>query len=173
MGAVSEPNQPRKTESWETDDGAYSRAKFYCHSTDKRGHSEFIRGPLPPTILAKMSELVQDRNFPDYTSVQAIMRDAIYHRLHEIADIKGDEALRRIVAMEMKMADRARSAYLLRRQQEMVDQIEMLLGLALQAQDELALIEEISKAEADMADLIEPYRSRVIDIIDKYRRLTK
>lgn len=167
LGDAHEP-PPSVTASWSTEDVSYDRAKFYCHSTDRKGHSEPIRAPLPPTITAKMSEIIQSKRFPDLRSVQDIIRDAVYHRLHDYAEFTEDNELKQLVAFEMRASERARRMYWMDRQDWAIKQVEQMLQRATELKDNFALIEATAKGRLDAVEMIEPYRTRMLEVIDKY-----
>lgn len=97
------------TSGWGTQSGSgkdheYDRGRFYTQSTNKHNHSATIRifgrreatdAGLPETIhvplefAAEINELVADPRNP-YRSVQDLARDAIYHRLHDLAEMSGN-----------------------------------------------------------------------------------
>lgn len=72
--------------SWDTaSNDEYDESRFYCSSTDGRGHGISIRAQLPPQLGTMISTLIHSGNYP-YKSVGDVIRDALTHRLHYLAD---------------------------------------------------------------------------------------
>lgn len=95
---------------WRTQSGSgvrppdYNRRKFYTHSTNEHNHGETIRQfspanaremglpdttKLPPEFVARIKYLVSSPKTA-YRSVQDFIRDAIYHRLHDVEELHED-----------------------------------------------------------------------------------
>lgn len=97
----------KKQSSWGTQSGSgrieeYSPARFYIRSTNKHNHAtsvtvgqelkeqmNFERIKLPPELLAQMAELVADPLNP-YKSHQDLIRDALHHRVCQLAEARQD-----------------------------------------------------------------------------------
>lgn len=85
--------------SWGTQPGSgqrveYARTNFYIHSTNKHNHAHTVRTlpehtRFPPEVVAQMREMVDDPLTP-YRSLQDLIRDAVYHRLHDLAEMRQD-----------------------------------------------------------------------------------
>jgi hypothetical protein len=112
VGAVCTVTSPmsENTSGWGTQSGSgrnpeYDRNHFYIHSTNKHNHSVSIRifdrktaaenglpetVNMPPEVVAELQERVADPRTP-YRSVQAFARDAMLHRLHDLAEMFQDQ----------------------------------------------------------------------------------
>ena len=61
--------------------GGYDPDEIMTTSQDHHGHSTNQRVHIPVTWRAMMEQLIQSEQWPEYHSIQAIVRDALYHRL--------------------------------------------------------------------------------------------
>lgn len=106
--------------SWGTQSGTgreveYDRKNYYVHSTNKHNHSTSIRPQarddaraqgmpesttLPVEFVSQIHALVADPRTA-YRTVQDFIRDAVYHRLHDLDDIGIDNFYNRYFAIEM------------------------------------------------------------------------
>lgn len=68
--------------------GGYDPDEIITISQDTNGHSTNLRVHVPTTWRAMMEPIIQSDQWPEYGSVQAIFRDALYHRLHWISEQK-------------------------------------------------------------------------------------
>lgn len=64
----------------------YSVEKFYTKSTDGHGHRVNARTQIPPGVAAQVSQVIASRRVPEYKTPGDLYRDAIYHRLHWLAE---------------------------------------------------------------------------------------
>lgn len=87
--------------SWDLQDpeGAYDPAKRYTQSTDKKGHSAWLKVRVPTQIAAEIARVVQSGRIPEYHSSQDLARDAIVHHLNSVATYLEDENLGRIITL--------------------------------------------------------------------------
>lgn len=68
----------------------YSETKFYTKSTDGKGNSETKYMKLSPTILAIVGQMIARHKFPAYKTEADFIRDAVYHRLHRLAELEAN-----------------------------------------------------------------------------------
>lgn len=61
------------------------RDEVFTGSTDGHGHSATVRVSVPPHTLGFIEEFIASRSDPRYRSVGDFVRDAITHRLWELA----------------------------------------------------------------------------------------
>lgn len=75
----TDPNDP-----WVTSNGVgYDVKKVYSRASDGRGHSEVISIKISPALDAVIREVIE--RVPEYNTKSDVVRDALVHRLHEIA----------------------------------------------------------------------------------------
>lgn len=99
-------SEHHETSGWGTQSGTgkdseYDRRRFYVQSTNRHNHSASVRifsrkvaqdAGLPEIIniplemAAEVSNVVADPRNP-YRSIQDLARDALYHRLHDLAEM--------------------------------------------------------------------------------------
>lgn len=68
--------------------GGYDPNEIVTGSQDDHGHSINLRVHIPTPWRAMMEQYIQSDQWPEYSSIQAIFRDALYHRLHWISTQK-------------------------------------------------------------------------------------
>ena len=66
-------------DDWELDDGDYSPDRFYCQSTDGRGHGEEMRVKFPPALMGRLQAMFESARHPQYKTKADVVRDALYH----------------------------------------------------------------------------------------------
>lgn len=65
-----------------SESGGYDPNEIMTGSQDKHGHSTNLRVHVPTTWRAMIEQLIQSDQWPEYSSLQAVFRDSLYHRLH-------------------------------------------------------------------------------------------
>lgn len=87
---VTGPVRPQlRTRTLET----YNRGEFYQgNSRDKKGFSTTIRVSISPDIMREIQTMVEGKGFP-YTTKADFVRDAMLHRLHDLAELSGDPGM--------------------------------------------------------------------------------
>ena len=85
--------------SWQTSDDGYDARHYYTQSSDSKGHHAKIQVKLPTNIAGEIARLVQSGVIPEYDTAQALVRDAVIHRLHEVNAWIKDEDLSRTITM--------------------------------------------------------------------------
>lgn len=91
------------TEASEAVDNKYSPDKFYTASRNKKGFASTLRVNLPPEVLSIVSQLVQSKVIPEYTTGEAFFRDAIVHRLKYIEGMVKDDRVPLTKAAKLMM----------------------------------------------------------------------
>lgn len=66
----------------------YDPNEIMTKARDAHGHSTNQRVHIPPSWRAIMEVYIQSDLWPEYTGIQPIVRDALYHRLHWAAEQK-------------------------------------------------------------------------------------
>jgi len=85
--------------NWTTSDDGYDARNFYTQSSDSKGHHAKIQVKVPTNIAGEIARLVQSGVIPEYDTAQALIRDAIIHRLHDVNQWVKDEGLQRTITM--------------------------------------------------------------------------
>lgn len=162
--------------AWGTDElHGYRESEFYTRSTDDRGHSQLSpRIRLRPEIAQELSALVARRTIPAYRTTADFIRDAIVHRLHQIAKLESDptfrehlhDSVQRIAMEEIAASYEAEldlCADLFRRVQATVEK-------AVRAQDYAALRTFVEQLRVRADDMRDPFRSDLLDLLGRTER---
>lgn len=87
----------------------YDANKTYTRSTNKHDHSITVNVNMPREYQSIIGTFVKDDAYPGYTSVQAFIRDAIFHRVFYLAqhgdDVSAMQDLLSVAARE-KLEDK-------------------------------------------------------------------
>lgn len=97
--------------------GGYSRDRYYTHSTDQHGHKTTVRANVPPDMMRRIAIIVASRAIPEYGTSSDFVRDAVFHRLHEVGEKIADIDTTRTVDMAAALDDLR--AYDAREQEEL------------------------------------------------------
>ena len=85
--------------SWQTSDDGYDAKHYYTQSSDSKGHHAKVQVKVPTNIAGEIARLVQSGIIPEYDTAQALIRDAVIHRLHMVNEWVKDEGLTRTITM--------------------------------------------------------------------------
>lgn len=106
LRALTEHFETFDSESWSTtDDEFYDPSRFYTHSEDRKGHSFHVRANIPKPLAGELASLVQSGVVPAYRSIGDITRDAIYHRVKQVATMIENDELNQAVDMAMLLSE--------------------------------------------------------------------
>ena len=107
LRALTEYFDTFDSESWSTidDKDYYDPSRFYTHSEDRKGHSFHVRANIPKPLAGELSSLVQSGMVPAYRSIGDITRDAIYHRVKQVAQMIEASELEQAVDMAMLLSE--------------------------------------------------------------------
>lgn len=154
-----------------TDD--YDITSFYPEAADGRGHSDNLRVRVKPEIAGEIGALVASGVIPEYTTPQAMVRDAIVHRLHWLAEnidnpalaAKLQEAIRRTVVEETTQ----RYIRLVDSFEEFVSRTREVCERALRFGDHHGVAEYLDDVVEYAENSREPYRSTLLAVVTYYR----
>lgn len=62
----------------------YDPNQFYVRATNTYNHSTTLRLAIPPELMSQIQEIVM--NIPQLKNGQDFVRDAVYHRIHYLAE---------------------------------------------------------------------------------------
>lgn len=164
LEAVSDGFDPFKLEN-----DTYDPSKFYVRSVDKNGHKESFYVTMPPIWHGIVNEIARSDKYPDYRSVQDLVRDALIHRIHYLnTEYQPDDRMKRIVGQEMYLA----SLDGIRREAELLDQIlsdcDNTLDIIRRTEEPSLKRRLIDSAYVQMEDLPEPYKTKMRNLVAKY-----
>lgn len=165
-----------------TPEDGYSPDQFFTPASDTKGHSERVRVNLRPDVLPALGALVASGQFEAYRSTHDVIRDAIYHRLHWLADQAGvtyrngklEGQLRHVVSGAAHVAEVEQAAYEQQIRVDYVAALEAHVDRCWRLRDHQALHRAVDGARARLDDgwLYEPYRSQVETIVEKATKET-
>lgn len=150
-------------------DSEYDIGKFYTRATNQHDHSSNVQLPLPKELKGHLQTIVNQGMFP-YTSVQAIIRDAIVHRLEWLSGQNpADLETPQVVAFERMLARQEMRAEAQRAQEEIyagfIKGCEKALDIHAWEQV-LVLCDEM---EMDLDHMDDAWRNRTLETIEKMR----
>lgn len=148
----------------------YSRERFYTKSRDKTGEKDNVRVQFPGGLGHEVDALIAEKIIPEYATRQDFVRDAIVHRLHDIAEMKEMGRLSRrmnplILQMEMEQlkADVESS-------RATVQITEAMLTGSATSSDWVAVGMALERGFMQIGTLREPYQSQLRDILRSYEQ---
>ena len=115
----------------------YNPAKTYTRSSDRQGHRDYLRVPIPRDLSAIVHRAVQ--TLPTFESPQDLVRDALVHRLqwlanhHDMLDI-AEDLRKQTLAAEVERVQVGIAA-----DSEYVNECKRSLDAAIQAGDDAAV----------------------------------
>ncbi len=167
--------QKISNESWEVaDDDFYDPNEFYTASQDKKGHSFHMRVNLPKPLGGQLYALIQSAVVPQYRSVEDIARDAVYHRVKQIARAIDDGELEAVVDMAMLHAQELQITETAQHADELIDAMQANAAMMWQRNDAKALKKFLAERRSVADSLVEPYRTDYLAVIKNYEgRLAK
>lgn len=151
---------------------AYDPNAIYSGSQDQHGHSANLRLTIPKHWLATFSELVQSSEFPEYKSNQSIIRDAIYHRMHHVANMSRSIAphIARAMAMDILETRSAQVREVADQADNIISDMRITLDQAIRHGDyEAARRLLLEYEETIEIHFPEPHLTRLMDEVDRYR----
>jgi len=162
-------------DSWETsgDPEVYDPSRFYTHSQDKKGHGVSLRVKIPTPLAAEISVLTQSGMVPAYRSPNDVVRDAIYHRVKQIARMLDNGELDTAVNMAMLMSDEMKIVSEAQEAEELIDALRTNAH-AIYSRGDAGAVTRLKKYLADRRDVAdsiqEPYRSDYLAAIEDYEK---
>jgi hypothetical protein len=163
-------------EDWGTETIGYSEYNFYTNAVDKKGHGTVAHTKYPDYMLAVVSEIVQSKEIPQYRTQGDVMRDALFHRLVWLDKNKGNvrnipnlSRLVQIMISKEIALNRAREAKELN---DLVKQVKETCEMLYNFADYSELKETIEEQRERLkeAEIRDPYRKRIVEILDEYER---
>ena len=159
-------------DAWSTDGPGYREDRIYTRSTDAAGHQKHLRVNVPPSIAGQLASLAADGQIPAYRTSQDVVRDAIVHRLHWLAQnqLNPNQDVMRVVDVEMR---KCRLDAITREVVElngMVEAAREAMEQAAHARDVYALFDAITQAQLEAEAVRDPYQTRIFEMVRDYRQ---
>ena len=149
----------------------YRKDKFVTNANDSHGHHEVVRVKFPTFVNGRMQELVQSRKWP-YRTTHDLVRDAVYHRLHDLdemselpADVRSVVRLWEIASTEVQKRVERRMV------EEYIAGREAGLREAAAGGDKerVGQLVEVTYSDMDVLNLTDDDRLRLFDLLKRYR----
>jgi len=161
--------QKISNESWEVDEGDfYDPNEFYTASQDKKGHSFHMRVNLPKPLGGLLYGLIQSAVVPQYRSVEDIARDAVYHRVKQIARAIDDGELEATVDMAMLHAQELQITETAQHAEELIDAMQTNAAMMWQRDDMKALKKYLAERRQVADSLVEPFKRDYLAVLKTY-----
>jgi hypothetical protein len=157
------------TEWLATPEHDYSPARFYTRSTNQFDHSQTVQTGFPREVMALVSKIVHAGVVPEYRSNQDFIRDAVVHRLHQIATFLDDPAMDYTLTIERVQCILDQRAADIAALDRMAESIEDLAGRALTDQNWANLREVIRQAETLADQIAGPWGARMDRQVAQWR----
>jgi hypothetical protein len=150
----------------------YREDRFYTRSLNADGHGERMNVRLPQGLDSQIYAAVSA--VPEYRSVQDFWRDSAVHRL-EFLQKRYDigESARRTLELERIKAELQRGDVEIDVMTEAVDDLELKLQRLWDRKDWAMMAEQLRIAEDLMEWLREPYRTRAVETVEKWKGMAR
>jgi len=147
----------------------YSREHFYCSARDGAGNNETKYLKIAGSVLGQIGMIVSSKDIPVYKTEADFIRDAIVHRLHDIAEMLEDGRLMSSINRTVILNRIEQRQVELQEFNTIVHQHEEAMAQCVQSGDHEFLEELLSDAESDYEGLRDNYQARLMPIITKYK----
>ena len=157
---------------WSTEDNAYSLDAFYTRSKDFQGHSTVYHVRMPDYVAGEIAAIIESKKIPEYRTAADLIRDAIIHRLHYLGERVESlsEGMAKTISRVTIENQTTQYQNELKAYSELCVQVRDACREALAASDYDQLYSYIQQ-QRDLAEAIrEPFRSRVLEVLDEYER---
>jgi len=168
-------DQVVSADTWEVeDDDFYDPNAFYTASQDKKGHSFHARVNLPKPLGGAIGALIQSAAVPQYRTVEDVARDAIYHRVKQIARALDDGELEAQVDMAMLVAQELHIIETAQHADELIDAMQTNAAAMWARADYKGLKKFLAERRSVSENLPEPHRTDYLAVIKNFEtRLRK
>lgn len=154
-------------------EGGYRIDEILTRSQDEHGHSANLRVHVPVPWRALMEQVCQSDAWPEYRSIQDIVRDSLYHRLHWVSGQKEREAFPEVRAAMMQVRLERQLSYITesaRMWREFSERIEETLTTLAAANDWEIVKNFCDDAAEEIDDVPQPYRGKLAAQLDMWKR---
>ena len=125
--------------NFDADDDWYDPAKFYVRASNGHDHSEKLQVPFLPSQYTEMARVVGAGVIPAYTSMQALVRDAIFHRLMWLAENFELAGVKESLALEAMLVEQDNAAVELGNLEKAITNARGLFNTMLASGDDMGL----------------------------------
>lgn len=121
----TQPGTPA-ADAWETITNNYDSQKIVSKARDSRGFSEQVNCKMSPTLIDVMHHVVDQVD--GYQSIQDLIRDAVYHRIHQIQQWPEDHPVFQPLEAELRQAEVDRITNNMAQWDALIDSLNTVLG---------------------------------------------
>lgn len=147
----------------------YSEDRFYCNSSDQRGHSKMLRVWIPQGIDAQVYGAINE--IPQYRTTQDFIRDAMLHRLEYLQKRYSlTDQGRRLLEIERWKADSERRSTEIQTMTSAVGSVADRLAESWAAEDYQLFKQEYEEAKDQIDWLRDPYKARMVELLKEWGR---
>lgn len=147
----------------------YSRETHYTQASDDKGHYLNVQVHVPTTLAALITNHVNSQAWPDYHSMQDVIRDAIYHHMHWLGKHpKGVDP--QAIADEIFQAGVENRRVRIKRYEQMIEVPRRALEELIEAGDWDEFRSTLEQARQQMEMMPDPYRTRMETLVSEYSR---
>lgn len=167
------PSSHTGPDPWDLDDGTgYDPSKFYTKaSTTKGDKGENWQVMVPSSVASQLTAMIQGGKIKHYATRQDFIRDAIYHRLHDIAEMLNDTQLARKLGILYRTSEMLSIREDVQAADDFIDTVrESCRELEDRKEWEL-LVETLNLAEEHIEVVPTARKAALGEVIDKYRGL--
>lgn len=164
---MSNPSNPLlEDDAWGLERPGYSPTKFYTGASDAQGRMSSYRINVPLSIGMELRRLIESREIAAYQTVNDIVRDALTHRLHYLAEQRKMDRLERHNIAYQLTSDQERRRAEMHSLDEFIDQTAQTIQLARAKGDVMVLREVVEEAQEAAKAIREPYRGRLLKLLE-------
>ena len=163
---------------WGTESSGYDPEDFYTGASDGRGHSANMQCPIPVTVAAELEQMIAAKEFPAYRTRQDFIRDAIVHRINQLADHRmasptRSMALKSLGAMLVAMARTEQAVQEVETARYLLDSARQALHQVSQAGDNVHFYDLLDMYEEQATNMTEPWRGQLEALVGEFRRFAR
>lgn len=153
-------------DAWKTDGNEYDPSRFYTGSKDRQGHSTVIHVKIPDHFVGRLNEM---RDLvKEYRSHADMVRDALIHRVYWLEEnLEGLEPsdLTKAIMLHESLDRRRRE---IQSMTDLVKSAEDVFSSLKALNDVNGIVEEMEMHRNIAFTVREPYRTRLLDVLEKY-----
>jgi hypothetical protein len=148
----------------------YDIDKFYCRSTDGKGHYRNIQVPLSPALMGEIQALVASQVISSYRTLQDFIRDACIHRAKYVAELVKSGVLGKVIDSEIMLAEVARRRVEREGYQKVIEEYKEEVDKCLLAGDKTRVHDLIADMVVFVEHMPPPYNSHLDELIKATER---
>jgi hypothetical protein len=157
--------------SYLDDTGEYSRTKRYTRASNSFDHASRKQIAFPRGMLATAAELVESRIWPEYRTVEDVIRDGLFHVIVERAEQMEQskkQGIMRGLNEEAVIASQEQAEAMIRNREQLLAGAEKLFIQLHRIEDWTMLGEQLDGHRLVLMELPEPWATKLQDLIGEF-----